>query len=237
MNHLRDVAGKMIAGFRLALMLPVRRDSFRVSIDQAVLLLLASFALWLGYSFLITDPQREFNVYGLGHTASVCLLFLFSIYLVARIQGVPWTAGALLVLVASVGPLVLSVVALLRWFSDSAAGPHYYLSIWSLVLVWAVWLPAVVFRVVRLLYGAGMGRAVALALVYAVCTIGPQFALPEQRLWYSNAAGDEPSNHARVNVEDTYDAQRELLDQVTGSLASQRPGVTDLYFVGFGGSA
>ncbi|MDH3596688.1 MAG: hypothetical protein OEU09_10470 [Rhodospirillales bacterium] len=127
MNHLRDVAGNMIAGFRLALMLPVRRDSFRLSIDQAVLLLLASFALWLGYSFFITAPEREFNFYGLSHTASVYLLFLFSVYLVARIQGAPSTAGALLVLMASVGPLVLSVVALLRWYSDFAAEHHLLL--------------------------------------------------------------------------------------------------------------
>ena len=98
MNYLRDVVHNMVAGCRLALMLPVRRDSFRLGIDQAVLLLLASFVLWLGYSFLITDPKREFNAYGLSHTASIYLLFLFSVYLIARIQGIPWAAGTLLVI-------------------------------------------------------------------------------------------------------------------------------------------
>jgi len=78
---------------------------------------------------------------------------------------------------------------------------------------------------------------VALALAFAVCNTGLQFVLPEERLWYSAAAEDESPDYARINVEDTYDAQRDLLDRVTESLASQRAGVTDLYFVGFGGSA
>ncbi len=237
MNHLRDVIGNIIAGARLALMLPVRQDSFRVSIDQAVLLLLTGFALSFGYGFVSTEPERGFNVYGLSHAATFYLLLVFSVYLMARIQGASWTGGALLVYLASAGPLMLSAVAVLRWLSEMAAESSSYVAAWTVFLVWVSWLLAVVFRAVRLLYNANIGRAAALVLVYAVCNLAPRFGLPEQRLWYSTVAATEPSDRVRVNVEDTYDAQRDLLDQVTGALAAQRPGVTDLYFVGFGGSA
>ena len=237
MNHFRHVIGNIVAGARLALMLPVRRDSFRVSIDQAALLLFAGFALSFGYGFALTEPEREFNVYGLSHAATFYLLLVFSVYLMARIQGTPWTGGALLVYLASTSPFMLSLVAMLRWLGEIAAESNLNAVTWTVFLVWVAWLLAVVFRAVRLLYNTNIGRAAALVLVYAVCNLAPRFGLPEQRLWYSTVAATEPSDHARVNVEDTYDAQRDLLDRATEPLAPERPGITDLYFVGFGGAA
>lgn len=237
MNLLRDAIGNIVAGARLALMLRVGRDSFRVSIDQAVLLLFAGFVLSSGYSFVATDPEREFNIYGLSYAATLYLLFVFSVYLIARIEGAPWTGGALLVYLASTTPIVLSVVAVLRGLSELAVASQSYVVAWAVFLFWVAWLLAVVFRAVRLLYNTNIGRAAALVLVYAVCNLAPRFGLPEQRLWYSTVAAEETPSHARVNVEDTYDAQRDLLDGATGSLAPERPGIADLYFVGFGGTA
>ncbi len=47
----------------------------------------------------------------------------------------------------------------------------------------------------------------------------------------------ESSLYSELNLEEIYYAQQPLLRQATASLLRQRPGVTDLYFVGFAGYA
>ena len=54
------------AGARLAVMLPVRRNAFRISLDQAVLLMLVSLAVSGLAEFAFTAPPRAFNSHGLG---------------------------------------------------------------------------------------------------------------------------------------------------------------------------
>jgi hypothetical protein len=237
LTYLRDLTGNILAGARLALMLPVRRGAFWVSLDQAVSLLFLGFALSVGFGFVLTEPEREFDVYGLSHAATFCLLLIFSAYLIARIQKAPWTGGALLVCLASTAPLMLFAAGMLRWLGETAGESHSYAAAWAIFLVWIVWVLAVVFRAVRFLYHANVGRAAALVLVYAVCNVIPRFGLPEHQIWYSTVAASEVSEPPRVNVEDTFDAQRDLLDLAVEPLAPERPGIADLYFVGFGGAA
>lgn len=62
--------------------------------------------------------------------------------------------------------------------------------------------------------GAGNGRAV------------PQLVVP-----------DPPAGSGDVNVEKVYYKQFRLIGQATRALADQRPGIPDLYFVGFAGDA
>ena len=54
------------AGTRLALMLPVEGDEFRPSADQAVLLLAIGVALDVAHDFVMTEPGRNFNLWGLS---------------------------------------------------------------------------------------------------------------------------------------------------------------------------
>jgi hypothetical protein len=75
--------------------------------------------------------------------------------------------------------------------------------------------------------------------LYGLINFVPLFQLPQQPLWYenysaqSNTTNDEP----RINVEDTFYSQRNLIKEETERLLPERAGRTDLYFLGLAGYA
>ena len=78
-------------------------------------------------------------------------------------------------------------------------------------------------------HGLGVQRLAALAfLAAAVCTVG----VPTP-----SAATEKSAKPGAINVEKTYYAQYLLLGQAMRRVAKHRPGVPDLYFVGFAGDA
>ncbi len=230
------------AGARLALMLPVRRSSFRISLDQAVLLLLVSLAVSGLAQFAFTAPLRTFNSYGLGYGAAGYLVFLFGIYLIARIQGASSSATDLVVILSSVAPVVAPVMEFLPWLGDRFdTRASFEVAVGTMLAAFTalVWLAAISVRAFRLVYLVRIRRAIFLILVYFAIGYGALVGVPEQRLWYSAAETEyeEDDPYERINIESTYRAQRDLLNDVFAGLLPQRAGITDLYFAGFGSYA
>ena len=194
------------AGTRLALMRRVSCEAFRISADQAVLLILLAFALKLAFDFYDTGSAQTLNLDGLGATAFGYLALLFSAYLMARSQGRTETMAGLLVLVMSTYPVMLTVAALSESLAQSLARhlPPRMSADWIVFVLMLVWALAIVFRVVRRLYPVNRMGAVLLVIVYAACNVPPVLFMPERSLWYSSAAKDDDSVFRHINVENTY---------------------------------
>lgn len=79
-----------------------------------------------------------------------------------------------------------------------------------------------------------MIRAVLLTAFYVAINWGGTWLFPQGNLWY--LPRDE-SEAPKVDVEALYYAQPQRLAAATSGLLPQRPGVVDLYLVGFGGWA
>jgi hypothetical protein len=93
-------------------------------------------------------------------------------------------------------------------------------------------------RVVRLLYDVAWRRSLLLAGVYVGIAMAPVLGLPKAPLWYSVTAPEEAEAAApRIDVEEAYYAQARLVGEAAAALRGNRPGVVDLYFVGFAGTA
>lgn len=221
------------AGLRLALSGRVKLSAFVVGTDQAVALLLLAFGLRAGFEFMTAEPVRTFSVPGLGQLAVNFLAFLGSAFLIARMQRRTDTVPAFLVMVLAAYPALFVVGAGYRWMYEAGTpvAPLLALSVFLGLLVWAC---LVVLRAVRRLYAVATGRGLVLTAVYAACNL-PVVLMPPEPLWYGVDADDPYARFRGIDVEATYYAQYELLDAQLDALAPQRPGVTDLYFVGFGG--
>jgi hypothetical protein len=238
-----EVFSNLIAGTRLGLFLPVRREDFRFSPDQAALLILVAVVFALGAEYAAVQPVRHFDMDGIGMWAVLHLCYFLAVYLVVRIQG---RLSALIPLIVAtqstvlVGAAIYGLLALGgRKFGDGGAGPAAVIAIILISGLYYLWKLAVIYRSIKLVFELDRWGSGFLAVVFFVVLTAPVFVLPTQRLWYSVPAGSEVASgdYRRIDVENVYYDQARLMREALEPLAPGRPGVTDLYFVGFAGWA
>jgi hypothetical protein len=242
---LRAFHDNLDGGFRIAFMLPVHRSHFTINADQAVLLLGAALAIQLLLQYLPVEPMRVFNIYGIGNLAATYLACVLGAYVVARIQKDAAGASAAIVVPFAGGffiavlmfPVALwGVPALLEQPWSVTLHGAIGLTI-GLLMVFA-WVLIVLVRATRALYGIRIWRAIGLAALYAGIVIVPSATLPASPLWYTGGYDEDDAEDAetsRIDVERTFYAQPGLIDRAVRELASQRPGIIDLYVIGFAG--
>jgi hypothetical protein len=240
MQPLRFLLSNLRAGLRLALLRPVDRGAFRVSAEQLVLLVAIWFVLHVVGDFFATDPERAFNAYGFSYNAGMLVCILFGAFLIARIQGLTYSATALVLYIMAAIPVVTAVEAVLAVASNRAihGSLSTYLAISYISLVVPpVWTLLIALRAVRLEYVVRWPRSLLLVGIFAVCAMGPLLVMPKEVYWDTadQDTTDDGDSLAfgQIDVEQTYYAQAKLLARATQGLAPQRPGVTDLYFIGF----
>jgi len=163
----------------------------------------------------------------------VALLLLGGGYLAVRATGQADRLLPLLVMLWSLEPwLVLPYAA-----SDAVTTRMGYEAAESWILMGLLlWVILAWIRVMGLAFAADRFRAAALAAFLFVVAVLPQWLLPYNELWYVYDT-DEDAPEVAVNVEDVFYAQHALVAEAVDSLAGDRPGVVDLYHVGFGSYA
>ena len=117
------------------------------------------------------------------------------------------------------------------------------MGLYAALILSVVWPLMIAYRAVRMIHEAEPAKALVVGGIYAALVVAPAFLLPTVPLWTSlgppAVASDEASetDYRPVDVEATYYSQARLLDDAVKTLHRHRPGVADLYFVGFGGYA
>ncbi len=236
---LKGLAANLLAGLRLALFMKVRPWHFSIEYSQAATLLLVSFLLPFVQDYLGTAPDNHFNPFGLSYQASLYLLFIISVTVLLWIQNSFASALKTIVMLLSVVPTIWLGCLLI----DAAAMRQERLSPavaeWAVFGLYLTWYLLVVARVLGKVFRPGWRRVLLLVTVYAGINIPALFYLPNQPLWYAfDPEAALTTDHIdRINIEDTYYLQDDLLALYSGSMQRHVPGRSDMYFLGFAGYA
>ena len=237
-GFLRRIATNILAGARVAYFRPFSGREFNVGAWHIFVLVVIDVCIAVAYDYVSIEPDRYFSMYGFMHAATAYLLLVFAVFVLTSIQSDQGGTPRLLVIIFATLPAV-SVVLLPIAYAYVHSEHHSLVTGWLIWLVWLAWGLAIVYRVLNNRYSIPRRRVVALVAIYALLSMMPQLFLQDVQFWYSYNLEDYAKDEKKetVNIEKVYYAQQGLLKDTAGNLAAHRPGVTDLYFVGFGSYA
>ncbi len=225
-----DLAANLWTGLGLALLRPGSVGRLRSGAGQVPLLALVALLVGVTGDWLAVSGPAEIDAYAFEQQATQVIALMLGALWIAWLLGSTARWLPVLVLLLSLEPFF----ALGSQLLDQASGA---LTRWgsagqALDLLLFLWLLGVWLRALRALTPGRPSTGAWGVLVLFALTILPFWWLPEQSFWDVAArAQREP----RVNVEDTYYAQPELLERALDDPAPERPGRVDLYFLGFAG--
>jgi Peptidase C13 family len=228
---LSNLVRNLVAGLRVAFFVPVTRFAFRIDLAQLVLLFLVSAAIDLGRDWLRTDSDRVFSLLGAGTEFFGAGLFLFIAAMLALLYR--QRAMALSLAVITLAALPVLQVALELPSLPRTAGLPEWITTGNIVLVWII---AVFIRCVRLALAPETRGRVPRALFGALLLSLPIWFstwLAPNDPWFLKPAAEPAQGGLNAGSEPVLAAQSFLLDHLLERLDDERPGVTDLYFVGF----
>jgi hypothetical protein len=228
-RELSTLVQNVRAGARLALF---RRDALkhiRVSADQVFYLAVLDVLIVLVLAWVDALPRPEFNVWGFA-SAGLGFAALFAVgYLFARLFRKKALITRFVVSVYSIAPLFSLVgFAVKKSYVIWAQVP------WAVGILWwayLLWFFAVVGWILTRQAGSrdwrvGVTLAGFIAFTLSTATMHVEF-------FYAGENLEEKARYKRLNAEEVFDAQPELLQGATRALHAGRPGVPELYFLGF----
>jgi hypothetical protein len=223
--YLASLAKNLLAGARLALFLRVRAYDYRASPVDFALLMLFSFGLWVTAAAARMGFGGEFDPLSVPAYMSGVVLVLAAALLVALAFGAPARLVLIAVALTASHP-VFHVTALLLVMAGIPAGWARLVYLGFVAWIWIVSLRAVA-------VAAGTRRPQFLQAVLVVSAmLAIDFAvLPEVEPWKSAHA--ETSAPAPLADERLFHLQGELIERSLAAIQPGRPGVPELYFVGF----
>ena len=224
----------LLAGLRLALPIPAGPSRIDASLGQFVALL---FSLWIASAMsdlIIVGTSAEFSPWGVVSQAAQSYFWIATLAIIVLVDRRPAEFLRLAVAMASVSVTLLTVwiITTKLWSQSHPESYHsHYQTIWQTFLVWELMVFA---RVALTLYRTPWRRSFFCTLIYGAAVYAILTYLPHRPVLIEPVNG---SSQARVDIEATYYAQTKLLGQSLYGLSPQRPGIVDLYFVGFGAYA
>jgi len=224
--YLSSLGRNLVAGARLACFLPVRAHDYRASALDFTLVVLLSFVLWVLAAAARLGFEGEFDPLSIPSYLSGVVLVLGAALVVALVFGEP-------------GRLLLIAVAL------NASQPAFHVVAFVLLAMglgpplgqvalfgFLVWIWLVALRAVAVCAGTRR-REFALAAAAVSAMIAIDFAvLPEVEPWKPADDGESAAVPALAD-ERLFHAQGDLIARALAGVQAGRPGVPELYFVGF----
>jgi len=222
--HLVALYRNLVAGARLALFMPLRAFDFRVSALDYSVLVAFNFAVWIAAAALRTGAEGEFD-------SAAPAIFLGSIPLVlvtAMIVAAIYAAPERLLLIATALTASDALFELVALVVPSLAVASGFPRLAILLLLAWIWATAV--RAVVICGGTQRPQLLKGALaVTAMIALG-FFAFPRTDVWNEPLEADEP---APLADERLFHLQGQLIERALDAVQPGRPGVPELFFVGF----
>jgi hypothetical protein len=229
----------LAAGARLALFRPVGMTSFRITLGALLALVVAALALDVALDAIRVGTGGIFNVRALEPWSLATLAFLATTSVLALAFRHPPLAVALAVMVLAAGMLLQLAGFGYRMALENAGR-------WTPSLAWLSW---IAWLLLTLWSAAVIARAIAIALpesgarrwlgiVAGTFLLLGTAILVETRFhpadfWYAARDPAERTTDWSVVTEQALVRQPQLLAESLQALEPQRPGIVDLYFVGF----
>jgi hypothetical protein len=239
-HHLANLCRNLAAGLRLVAFRPVSRLAFRIDLVALLLLLIVSALLDVFVDWVRFGADGYFSWFGLGNEFFGASLLLLSAAILALAFRQTALVLAVPVLVLAGFPL-LQLMRVVPTLAPAAMQNRDY--VWmvfdGLMIAWVFVLsvrsvgialaPAFPGRLWRSLAGG----LVLIAPIWFASAIAPNDAWWRQ----PSAANEADPRFPNPASEPVLAAQQRLIDDALSGLDDERPGATDLYFIGFAGDA
>jgi hypothetical protein len=230
--HAAALARNLSAGARLALFLPVRRLAFRVGVGPLLALFAASALVDIGADAIRYGDDAVFSWYGLGNEVFSGGLLMVTAAVLSLLYRDRALALSLPVIALSAFP-ILQILHALPWPRMGVpAVPAGWLD--TAILAWAV---ALLVRAVAIALEYRRTHRALRAIAGGLLLAAPIFVAPAIAPvdpWFAPPAADRADpRFPNPASEPVMAAQSRLLDDALAALDDERPGVVDLYFVGF----
>jgi Peptidase C13 family len=231
---LHAFARNLRAGLRLAFFLPVERLAFRIDLTQLLLLFALSALIDIGGDWFRVAAPRELSLLGAGSELYAAGLLLLAAALIAIFNRQSPLALALPVIVLAALPVVQAL-----HYLPSVAAPWLRRGSSGLVFEYVIicWIIVVLIRSAAVAFSPQPPfvwlRAIGGGLLLASPIWFANELFPNEPWW--RVQEDGPVREAGINAgsEAVLAEQAFLLNNALDRLADERPGLTDLYFVGF----
>lgn len=230
---LANLLRNLRAGLRLAAFLRVERLAFRIDLPQVLLLFVVSALIDIVGDALRIDEPRIFSLFGAGSELYAAALLLFTSAIIALLNRQRDLALAIPVLVLA----SLPVVQVLHYTLLIAATQPAGLAMVSLLEnVMILWIVMMLIRSVAVAFAPPPMypwlRAIGAGLLLASPIWFANVLFPNMP-WWQEAASPVSGGGMNAGSEAVLATQAFVLNHALDSLQEERPGRTDLYFVGF----
>ncbi len=232
-HTLANLLRNLRAGLRLAAFLRVDRLAFRIDLPQVLLLFVVSALIDIVGDALRIDEPRMFSLFGAGSEFYAAALLLFTSAIIALLNRQRDLALAIPVLVLASLPVVQVLHYTLIIVATDPAGLAIASMLENVVILWIV---MVLIRCVSVAFAPPPMypwlRAIGAGLLLASPIWSANMLFPNAPWWQE---GGIPVADTGLNAgsEAVLATQSFVLNHALDSLQEERPGRTDLYFVGF----
>lgn len=230
---LADLATNLAGGYRFAVFRPATPADFKADAVQLALLLALQLLMILGTDYAVAEADTAFDAGGFNDYGASVALFLLGGVAVGAVLGSGAKLLGLLVMLAA-SALTAFCVHLLIHAAILQAPVDSEWALPGLYGAWIVWTLSLAYRAVVLRYDCPWPAALVPVAFFALFNLALAHALPSGEFF---VAAEAVAEGVDMDGEDLVYRQPELLEDTIGSLEAGRPGVTDLYFVGFAGDA
>ncbi|MEO8565106.1 MAG: hypothetical protein ABI541_01885, partial [Betaproteobacteria bacterium] len=231
---LRDLGRNLAWGGRIPFGLPVTRLDFRIGVPQLLVLFVFAALLDIGVDWVQRDPDAIFTMQGLvGEVFFGAILMLLAALLARAFRQPDYALALPVIVLASEWPLQIAralggTLSGLDFFGATVNGQSLF-TLWTLFWLW---------RASAVCLAPPRPHYVLRSLVAAAVLMSPMWLftplLPDATWWSAPSTAEaRDTSYPSPASEEALAAQPRLLDKALADLEDQRPGVTDLYFVGF----
>ena len=221
-------------GLRAMLLRRVALGDLRISPEQMAALVCVLIAIEWIMDIGFNGLRGYLNVYALMVEMTVMMGLLLAGLVAARLTGEPRLLLGYPIALLAMDPYFLLLQGVLRW-NDASLG---WLSSRALYVALLGWFLLAACVLLARFAPARPGRAAAAFAVYLLLFLAGYWWLPPQHLWLAST-GEHESAEQGVSVADEaiFHAQPAILESSLAALRPERPGIPDIYFVGFGAYA
>lgn len=221
----KALLANVVAGTRIALFLPVRWTQFRASAADYAVLVAFNALTWLVGGFLRSTGVVQFDGTALAVFLGTVPIILAGTAWIGWLHGNA-TLAVLIAVVLSSSDFVMEVVSILL-----ANVPLPDPLRWLLYLMFFAWIWLIALRAVAVCTTAGNVPRLRGGLAITALVALLMFVYPKAEPWVAPRGAPVPT--PALAAEEAFHLQGELAERQLAAIEAGKPGVPELYFVGF----
>lgn len=232
-KELSGLQKNLRTGLRLLIFRQVSNNDFHVSNDQVLLLTLVYTLVAFISSYVLSLPKPDFSTFGLMSVATQVFAIALASYLI--IKNTKYSAN--------LQRLIVVFLSVWSWFYliwvVVGAGSNF--SMWelhgkqrTLYLLYNFWMLMVFVVAAARVTEISLKNVAKCVAAYLFLLLIPLHNLSLGQFWYQQYDYEDANKYAGINQENVYYSQFDFIDSVKSHTLRERPGISDIYFVGFG---